>query len=157
VKGLDAFPEDRWPDNVPLLYFAYHIMAGLGTIFVAVLALAACMLWRGRLYDTPLLLWALMLLAPFPYIATTAGWLTAEVGRQPWVVFGLMRTAVGSSVEVSAGNAMFTLIGFAGMYSLLAVLFLFLLYLEVNRGPEAAADEHGVANESESGSAPAAD
>jgi cytochrome d ubiquinol oxidase subunit I len=157
VKGLDAFPEDRWPDNVPLLYFAYHIMAGLGTIFVAVLALAAFMLLRGRLYDTPLLLWALMLLAPFPYIATTAGWLTAEVGRQPWVVFGLMRTAVGSSVEVSAGNAMFTLIGFAGMYSLLAVLFLFLLYLEVNRGPEAAADEHGVANVSESGSAPAAD
>jgi cytochrome d ubiquinol oxidase subunit I len=155
VKGLDAFPQDNWPDNVPLLYFAYHIMAGLGTIFVAVLALAACMLWRGRLYDTPLMLWALMLLAPFPYIATTAGWMTAEVGRQPWLVYGLMRTAVGSSVEVSAGNAMFTLIGFAGMYSMLAVLFMFLLYLEVQRGPEAAADEHGAAGGS--GSALAAD
>ena len=94
------------------------------------------------------MLWALMPLAPFPYIATTAGWLTAEVGREPWVVYGLMRTAVGSSVEVSVGNAMFTLIGFAGMYSLLAVLFLFLLYLEVQRGPEDAADEHGAAGES---------
>jgi cytochrome d ubiquinol oxidase subunit I len=102
-----------------------------------------------------LVLWALMLLAPFPYIATTAGWLTAEVGRQPWVVFGLMRTATGSSVEVSAGNALFTLIGFAGMYSLLSVLFLFLVYLEVQRGPEVAADEPGGANES--GSALAAD
>jgi cytochrome bd ubiquinol oxidase subunit I len=150
VKGLDAFPQDRWPDNIPLLYYAYHIMAGLGTIFVAVLALAAFMLWRGRLYDTRLMLWALMLLAPFPYIATTAGWLTAELGRQPWLVYGLMRTAAGSSSEVSAGNALFTLIGFAGMYSLLAVLFLFLVYLEVQRGPEPA-------EQPAAGSAPAAD
>ncbi len=138
VRGLDDFPRDTWPDNIPLLYYAYHIMVGLGTIFVAVLALAGFMLWRGQLYDTPLMLWALMLLAPFPYIATTAGWMTAELGRQPWLVYGLLRTAQGSSQAVSSGNATFTLIGFAGMYSVLAVLFLFLIYLEVESGPEPA-------------------
>ena len=82
------------------------------------------------------MLWVLMLLAPFPYIANTAGWTTAEVGRQPWVIYGLMRTAEGTSPHVSAGSAMFTLIGFMGMYTILAILFLFLVYREVEHGPE---------------------
>ena len=64
---------------------------------------------------------------PFPYIANTAGWMTAEVGRQPWVIYGLMRTAEGASPNVSAGNALFTLIGFMGMYTVLSILFLFLV------------------------------
>jgi cytochrome bd ubiquinol oxidase subunit I len=135
VHGLVEFPEDQWPDNIALLYYTYHIMVGLGTIFVAVYALAAWLVYRKRLYQTPLVLWALMLLAPFPYIATTAGWMTAELGRQPWLVYGLMRTAVGSSPQVSVGNGLFTLLGFMGLYSVLAVLFLFLVYLEVQRGP----------------------
>jgi cytochrome bd ubiquinol oxidase subunit I len=79
-----------------------------------------------------------MLLAPFPYIATTAGWMTAELGRQPWLVYGLMRTAVGSSPLVSVGNRLFTLLGFMGLYAALSVLFLFLIYLEVQRGPSSA-------------------
>lgn len=136
VKGLDAFPRKDWPDNIPLTYYAYHIMVGLGTIFIAVLALAAFLLWLGRLFQTRLMLWILMLLAPFPYIATTAGWMTAELGRQPWVVYGLMRTAQANSASVSSGNALFTLVGFAGMYSVLSILFLFLIYNEVARGPE---------------------
>jgi cytochrome d ubiquinol oxidase subunit I len=146
VRGLLQFPEDQWPDNIALLYYAYHIMVGLGTIFVAIYALAAFMLNRGRLYQTPLILWALMLLAPFPYIATTAGWMTAELGRQPWLVYGLMRTGVGSSPQVSAGNGLFTLLGFMGMYAVLAVLFLFLVYIEVLRGPgsTAARDERTI-------------
>ncbi|HUA34537.1 MAG TPA: cytochrome ubiquinol oxidase subunit I [Candidatus Binataceae bacterium] len=135
VRGLLQFPETEWPDNIALLYYAYHIMVGLGTIFVAVYALAAFMLYRRRLFETPLILWALMLLAPFPYIATTAGWMTAELGRQPWLVYGLMRTAVGSSPQVSVGNGLFTLLGFMGMYTVLAILFLFLVYFEVQRGP----------------------
>jgi cytochrome d ubiquinol oxidase subunit I len=139
VRGLLQFPQDQWPDNIALLYYAYHIMVGLGTIFVAIYALAAFMLNRGLLYKTPLVLWALMLLAPFPYIATTAGWMTAELGRQPWLVYGLMRTGVGSSPQVSAGNGLFTLLGFMGMYAVLAMLFLFLVYIEVQRGPGRAA------------------
>jgi cytochrome d ubiquinol oxidase subunit I len=61
--------------------------------------------------------------------------MTAELGRQPWLVYGLMRTAAGGSPRVSAGSGLFTLLGFAGLYSVLAVLFLFLVYLEVQRGP----------------------
>ncbi len=135
VKGLDAFPRDQWPDNIPLLYYAYHNMVGLGTFFIAILLFAAWNLWRGRLYQSRLLLWALMLLAPFPYIATIFGWMTAELGRQPWLVYGVLRTAQGASPRIFAGNVLFTLIGFMGMYSVLAILFLFLVYLEVQRGP----------------------
>ena len=138
VKGLDAFPRDQWPDNIPLLYYSYHIMVGLGTIFVASMAAAAWLLWKNRLYGARPMLWVLMLLAPFPYIANTAGWITAEVGRQPWVIHGLMRTDVAFSQHVSAGNAIFTLIGFMGMYTVLAILFLFLVSREIEHGPEAA-------------------
>jgi cytochrome d ubiquinol oxidase subunit I len=138
VRGLDSFPRESWPDNIPLLYFSYHIMVGLGTIFMAVMALCALGLWRGRLYAQPKLLWILMLAAPFPYIANTAGWITAEVGRQPWLIYGLMRTPEGVSPHVSAGNALFTLIGFMGLYVILAMLFLLLIYRELDRGPEGA-------------------
>jgi len=76
VTGLDAFPQDQWPDNIELLYYAYHVMAGLGTLFILLMALAAVQLRRGRLEQSRPLLWALMLAMPFPYIATTAGWMT---------------------------------------------------------------------------------
>jgi cytochrome bd ubiquinol oxidase subunit I len=138
VKGLDAFPRDVWPDNIPLLFYSFHIMIGLGTIFIAVTGLAALALWRGSLYETKPILWALMLMLPFPYIANTAGWITAEVGRQPWLIYGLMRTADGSSHHVSSGNVLFTLIGFMGIYTVLAILFLFLVHREIDHGPEAA-------------------
>ena len=81
------------------------------------------------------MLWILMLILPFPYIANTAGWMTAEIGRQPWLVYGLMRTANGISPEVSAGNGLFTLLGFMGMYTILTILFLFLIYREIEHGP----------------------
>jgi cytochrome bd ubiquinol oxidase subunit I len=135
VRGLDSFPEADRPDKIPLLYYSYHIMVGLGTIFIAILALAALELWRGRLYRSKPMLWALMLAVPLPYIATTAGWITAEVGRQPWLIYGLMRTAAGISPRVSAGSTWFTLLGFMGMYTVLGILFLFLLFLEIGRGP----------------------
>jgi cytochrome d ubiquinol oxidase subunit I len=137
VKGLDAFPKQNWPDNVPLLYYSYHIMVGLGTIFIAALALSAWQLRRGRLYESRPTLWLLMLLLPFPFIANTAGWITAEVGRQPWLIYGLMRTSDGPSTNVSSGNTLFTLLGFMGLYALLAILFLFLTHREIEHGPAA--------------------
>lgn len=136
VKGLDAFAEVDWPDNIPLLYYTYHIMVGLGMFFIAIMLTAAVLLWRGTLFRSRWMLWVLLLGLPFPYIANTAGWTTAELGRQPWVIHGLMRTAAGASPMVVAGNALFTLIGFAGLYALLSVLFLLLVYREVARGPE---------------------
>lgn len=137
VKGLDAFPQERWPDNIPLVYYAYHIMVGLGTIFIAIMVVAAFLLWRRKLYDSRWMLWILMLAMPFPYIANSAGWITAEAGRQPWIVYGLLRTADGSSSLVSSGNVLFTLIGFAGMYMILGLLFLLLVAREIHHGPEA--------------------
>ena len=135
VEGLDAFPKENWPDNVPLLYYSYHIMAGLGTIFIAALAFSAWQLRRGRLYESRLSLWLLMLLLPFPFIANTAGWITAELGRQPWLIYGLMRTSDGPSTNVSSGNTLFTLLGFMGLYALLAILYLFLTHREIEQGP----------------------
>jgi cytochrome d ubiquinol oxidase subunit I len=136
VKGLNDFPEDEWPDNVELLYYSYHIMVGLGTIFITLMGLAALMLWRGRLYTSRPMLWILMLAFPFPYIATTFGWMTAELGRQPWLVYGLQRTADGTSPYVSGGNVAFSTLGFMGMYLVLGLLFLYLVMREVARGPQ---------------------
>ncbi|MGO9257807.1 MAG: cytochrome ubiquinol oxidase subunit I [Bryobacteraceae bacterium] len=135
VRGLNAFPKSDWPTNIPLVYFSYHIMAGLGTIFVAVMAAGAFLLWRGALYRTRWMLWILLLCLPLPYIANTAGWMTAETGRQPWLVYGLMRTPEGYSQYVGAGNGLFTLLGFMGLYALLAILFLFLVFRTIAHGP----------------------
>lgn len=135
VKGLNDFPRDQWPDNIPLLYYSYHIMVGLGTLFIGIMLLATLLLWRNKLFTTRLMLWVIMLSFPFPFIANTAGWITAEVGRQPWLVYGLMRTNQGFSTTVSAGNALFTLIGFMGMYMVLGILFLFLIAREIAHGP----------------------
>jgi cytochrome d ubiquinol oxidase subunit I len=142
VKGLSAFPRDQWPDNIPLLYYCFHIMVGLGTLFIGLMGLCALALWRGRLTGSRPLLWLLMLATPFPYIANTAGWMTAELGRQPWLIYGLMRTEHGASLNVSAGNALFTLIGFMGLYLVLGILFLFLIAREVEHGPGPAAAAH---------------
>lgn len=136
VVGLDAFPPADWPDNVELLYYAFHVMAGLGTLMILLMALAALFDVRGRLARARPLLWLLALAFPMPYIATTAGWMTAELGRQPWLVYGLLRTADGSSPNVHAGTALFTLIGFCGIDFVLGVIFLFLVGGVIARGPK---------------------
>jgi cytochrome d ubiquinol oxidase subunit I len=125
---------------VPLVYYAYRIMVGLGTILLTIAALAAFLLWRGRLERSRKMLWALMLAFPFAYIANIAGWTTAEAGRQPWTVFGVLRTADSASPEssVPAGNTIFTLLGFSGLYLLVGILYVVLILRIVNRGPEAA-------------------
>ena len=136
VKGINAFPPDQRPDSIDLLYYSYHIMVGLGTFFIAITGLAFLLLWRKLLFQTRWMLWVLMLATPFPFIANTAGWFTTELGRQPWVVFGLMHTAQGSSTTLSSGNVLFTLIGFAGMYLLLGLLYVVLVVFEALRGPK---------------------
>ena len=137
VKGLDEFPRDQWPDNIELLYYSFHLMITLGTIFILIMAWANWQRWRGRLMTTPLLMWVLMLAFPYPYIATILGWMTAELGRQPWIIYGLMRTHDGYSKGVGTGDAVFTVIGFVGLYFVLGVLFLSLVGREIYHGPEA--------------------
>jgi cytochrome bd ubiquinol oxidase subunit I len=136
VKGLDQIPRDQWPTALPLLYYAYHIMAGLGTWFLLLMSVSAFLLVRRRLHTSRWALWALLLSFPLPYIANTAGWMTAELGRQPWLIYGLMRTSEGFSSTVSASNGLFTLLGFMGLYALLGLLFTVLIYREISCGPE---------------------
>ncbi len=136
VKGLDAFPREDWPDNIPLLYYSYHIMVGLGTIFITIMMIGGVLMWRKTLYESRGFLWILMLSFPFPFIANTAGWMTAELGRQPWLVYSLLRTADGTSATVSAGNSLFTLLGFLGIYFVIGVLYLFLVIKTIHRGPQ---------------------
>ncbi|MCW2997290.1 MAG: cytochrome bd ubiquinol oxidase, subunit [Solirubrobacterales bacterium] len=137
VTGLNDIPTDRWPDSVPLVYYAYHIMVGLGTILLAIAALAAFLLWRGRLFASRSMLWALMLAFPLTYVANIAGWTVAETGRQPWVIFDVLRTSKGASPasSVPAGTGIFTLLGFAGLYTLVGLLYVVLVLRLVARGP----------------------
>ncbi|WP_405291408.1 cytochrome ubiquinol oxidase subunit I [Algibacter sp. Ld11] len=136
IKGLNEFDKRTHPTNVPGLYYSYHIMVGLGTIFIGLMLLAAVQLFRKKLYTTKWILWALLFMLPFPYIANTTGWYTAELGRQPWLVYNLLRTADGASPTVSAGNTLFTLLGFIGLYLLLGLLFLMLAGKIINKGPQ---------------------
>lgn len=136
IKGLNEFDINTYPTNIPGLYYAYHVMVGLGTLFIGLLFFAIIQLFRKKLYHTKWVLWALMFTLPFPYIANIAGWYTAELGRQPWLVYNLLRTADGASPTVSAGNTLFTLLGFIGLYILLGLLFLLLAGKIVNEGPK---------------------
>jgi cytochrome d ubiquinol oxidase subunit I len=135
VRGLTEFPEADWPTAIELLYYSFHIMVGLGTLFIAVAGLATLALMRQSLTRSRALLWVLALAFPFPFIANTAGWMTAELGRQPWLVYGLLRTAEGGSPTVHGGSTLFTTLGFAGLYLVLGVLFLMLVAREVGHGP----------------------
>lgn len=141
VRGLNEFPVEQWPTNIELLYYGFHIMVGLGTIFIVIMGMAALLLYRQRLYQTRFYLWVLMLAFPFPFIANTAGWMTTELGRQPWLVYGLLRTRDGSSHLVHAGATVFTSLGFAGLYFVLGLLYLFLIAREIEHGPETASNQ----------------
>ncbi|MGG6229229.1 cytochrome ubiquinol oxidase subunit I [Tenacibaculum sp. SDUM215027] len=136
IKGLNEFDKKNYPTNIPGLYYAYHIMVGLGTIFIALMLASIVQLFRKKLYQTKWILWSLLFIIPFPYIANTTGWYTAELGRQPWLVYNLLRTSAGASPTVSSGNTLFTLLGFIGLYLLLGMLFLILAGKIINKGPQ---------------------
>jgi cytochrome d ubiquinol oxidase subunit I len=134
VAGLTSYATELWPP-VELTYYAYHVMVGLGTIFIAIAAIAVALLRRERLFSMPLALWVLLLATPFPYVATEAGWVVTEVGRQPWIIYGLMKTQVAASPNVVSGETVFTLIGFVGMYFVLGLLFVLLTLRTIAIGP----------------------
>jgi len=136
VHGLDEYPTSIWPDNIELLYYSFHLMITLGTIFIVIMAFANFQNWRGRLVSSTWLLWVLMLAFPFPYLANILGWMTAELGRQPWLIYGIFHTRDGYSTVVSSGDTIFTLIGFIAIYFVLGLLFLFLVGREISLGPE---------------------
>lgn len=141
VQGMNDIPANLLPDNIELLYYVYHIMVGLGSLFILLMLWAAWALFNKTLYENRFLLWLLMLAFPFPYIATTAGWMVAELGRQPWLVWGLQRTSEGSSPLVHSGDVAFSTLGFMGLYTLVGLLFVYLVLHEVARGPAPAGAE----------------
>jgi cytochrome d ubiquinol oxidase subunit I len=110
-------------------------MAGLGTLFILLMLTCAIKMWRGTLHASKPLLWILMLAFPFPFIAVTMGWMTAELGRQPWLVYGLFRTVHGTSPTVPGGAVAFTTLGFMGLYFVMGVLFLYLVKRVIAQGP----------------------
>lgn len=136
IKGLKDYPKDLWPP-LNLVFQSYHIMVALGGIFIALGLLGAWLLWTGKIYTAKWFLWLLPFLIPLPHIAHEAGWITAEVGRQPWIIQGLMKTAAAASVVVSAGELLFSLAMFALVYLLLFVMFVMLFVKIVRQGPEA--------------------
>ncbi len=135
VHGLNEFPQDQWPDNIELLYYSFHLMVTLGTLFILLMGVCTWAQWRRRLDSNRTLLWLLLLAFPFPYIANTLGWMTAELGRQPWLIYGLFRTGEGYSKVVSNGDAIFSLIGFVGLYFVVGCMFLYLVGREIGHGP----------------------
>ena len=136
VHGLNEYPPEVWPDNIELLYYSFHLMITLGTIFIIIMAIANVQSWRGKLLSNRWTLWVLMLAFPFPYIANTLGWMTTELGRQPWLIYNLFHTHDGYSKVVSNGDTIFTLIGFSGLYFVLGLLFLGLVGREIAHGPD---------------------
>ncbi len=136
VKGMNEFKEEDLPTNIPALYYSYHIMIGLGTIFIGVMLVSVILLYKQRIFKNRFVMWMIMILAPFTYIANLAGWYTAELARQPWLVYGMLRTSEGVSPHVSAGNTLFTLLGFVGLYLLLGLLFVILVLKIIIKGPE---------------------
>jgi cytochrome d ubiquinol oxidase subunit I len=135
VKGLNEFPPELWPTNIELLYYSFHVMAGLGTLFIGLMALTNLLYYLKKLESQKWLLWILMLFFPLPYIANTAGWMVAELGRQPWLIYGLMHTSDGASPLVSAGDTTFTLLGFMGLYMVVGLFYAFLIAREIYLGP----------------------
>lgn len=135
VIGLNSFPEDERPP-VNIVFQAYHIMVAVGMLLILI-SLTGCYLWfRGRLAENTLYLKILTASVVLPHFANQFGWITAEVGRQPWIVYGIMKTSEGLSKVVSAGQVWFSLILFTLIYLLLFVLFLFLLDRKIKHGPE---------------------
>lgn len=134
VTGLNAFPPDTWPP-VALTFLAYHNMVILGSLMFIVMAAGAWLLWRGHLETSRNWLAAAVVSIPLPMIAVQLGWMTAEVGRQPWIVYGLMRTVEGTSPVVLAPEVALSIALFGSVYILLGGLWLFLFVREVRHGP----------------------
>jgi cytochrome d ubiquinol oxidase subunit I len=126
VQGLDAFPvEDRPP--LWLTFVSFHNMVALGTLFIGLMALAALRLVQGKIWDDRWLLTALVVAIPLPVAACQLGWVAAEVGRQPWIVYKLLRTSQAHSPSVGAAEIAFSLGMFTLVYLALGALWLFLM------------------------------
>jgi cytochrome d ubiquinol oxidase subunit I len=135
IRGLRSFPAGDRPSQVNSVFQFYHLMVAIGLAMI-LLTLYGCFLWwRKRLFDKQWLLWIFAFSVLLPQLGNQAGWFTAEIGRQPWVVYGLLRTSEALSRSVTAHQIVFSLILFTIVYVLLFALFLFLLNRKIQHGP----------------------
>jgi cytochrome d ubiquinol oxidase subunit I len=135
VKGLDQVPRGDWPP-VLLTFLSFHVMVGIGVASIALTVLACYFRWRGTLFEKRWLMLLFVLAIPLPYLANQLGWVTAEVGRQPWIVYGLLRTSDGLSKAVSASQTLGSIVMFGVIYSLLFAVWIYVLNDKIHHGPD---------------------
>jgi cytochrome d ubiquinol oxidase subunit I len=135
VRGLDQIPRDEWPP-VGITFFAFHLMIWIGVVIILLAIVGAWFRWRGTLFQKRWLLWVFVWAVPLPYLANQTGWIAAEVGRQPWVVYGLLRTSDALSKAVKAEQVLASIIMFTIIYALLFAVFLFILDSKIKHGPD---------------------
>ncbi|MBC34438.1 MAG: cytochrome ubiquinol oxidase subunit I [Bacteroidetes bacterium] len=135
VKGLNAFPEDERPTAVNAVLQFYHLMVAIGLLLIALTLYAGFLWYRKKLWDKKWLLWIFVFAVFLPQLANQFGWFAAEMGRQPWVVYGLLKTSDALSAVVTANQVLFSLIMFSLIYTLLFFLFIYLLNKKIKAGP----------------------
>jgi cytochrome d ubiquinol oxidase subunit I len=136
VKGLNAFPEDERPPAVNAIFQFYHFMVAIGIALIGLSVIGVFLLYRNALFDKRWLLWIFVFAVILPQLANQFGWYSAEMGRQPWVVYGLLRTSDALSATVQAEHVLFSLIMFTIVYMILFALFIYLLTKKIKHGPE---------------------
>ncbi|MBK8232485.1 MAG: cytochrome ubiquinol oxidase subunit I [Candidatus Eisenbacteria bacterium] len=135
VTGLDRIPRDEWPP-VEIPFLSFHLMVGLGLTMLGLVVLAHLLRFGGRLWRQRWLLWVFVFAVLAPYAANLLGWTAAEVGRQPWVVYGLLRTADGLSKSVAAEHVLASILMFGVIYALLFAVWVYVLNDKIQHGPE---------------------
>ncbi len=155
VAGLAAFPRDEWPP-IAMSFLAYHNMILLGTAMLVVMVFGAWYLWRGSIWQRTTWLKLAVIATPLPAIAIQLGWATAEIGRQPWIVYGLMRTSEGVSKAVPPEQVAMSIVLLFGLYVVLGGLWLYLLRKELGHGPAPATGGPPAPGETETGPLPGA-
>jgi cytochrome d ubiquinol oxidase subunit I len=135
VTGLRAFPEDEKPRAVNAIFQFYHLMVAIGLLLIAITLFGTLQWWRGKIFRHRWYLSILVVAVLLPQLSNQLGWYSAEMGRQPWVVFGHLKTADALSRSVTASDVKFSLIFFTLIYLLLLVLFLYLLDRKIRKGP----------------------
>jgi cytochrome d ubiquinol oxidase subunit I len=135
ITGLNSFPVEDRPSQINAVFQFYHIMIAIGMMLIGLTLYASFLWWRGKLFETKWLLWIFSFAVILPQIANQVGWFAAEMGRQPWVVYGHLRTSEAFSQEVSSHQIVFSLIMFTVVYALLLVLFLYMVNKKIKHGP----------------------
>lgn len=134
VKGLKAFPKDERPP-LTLTFYPFHLMVALGMYFIFLPALGLLLLWKKKLYESRIFMALAVATIPLPIVANELGWITAEVGRQPWIVYRLLRTSQAFSPTVTAAEVLFSIAMFSLIYILLFITWIYLVRKEIRRGP----------------------